>query len=413
MSKQRLTDRTLNALKPTAKPYDVMDSVVPGFGVRVMGTPEVPVRSFILFTRYPGSTNPARRTIAPYPAIALEQARKIAQEWRNLIKQGKDPRTEQEQQRQAESAKRSNTFSTVLDDYLKYHARGLRTGKVIAGELQRECAAWRNTQITSITQRDVKDLILAIARRGNKTQAHVIFGLIRAFFNWVVDSGDYAVEHSPCAKIKAKALAGPKAVGQRVLNDDELQAFWRASQAMEYPFGPFFRALLLTGLRRGEVADAHWSEFDLKKQLWIIPAERMKAKAAHAVPLTSDMMQILDSLPGYGKPGFLFSTTAGRKPISGFSKAKTRLDKLMAKELAGEHKDWNIHDVRRTMRTHLSALPIPDLVRELLLAHTKPGLHRVYDQYAYIEEKRRGLELWGQRLRTILEPAHDNVVSES
>lgn len=60
-----------------------------------------------------------------------------------------------------------------------------------------------------------------------------------------------------------------------------------------------------------------------------------------------------------------------------------------------------IHDVRRTVRTHLSALPIADLVRELVIAHTKPGLHKVYDQYAYLDEKREAVEL--RRLSSILE----------
>ena len=62
------------------------------------------------------------------------------------------------------------------------------------------------------------------------------------------------------------------------------------------------------------------------------------------------------------------------------------------------------------MRTQLSALPIPDLVRELVIAHTKPGLHKVYDQHAYLDEKRRALDLWAARLRSIVEPPPANVI---
>ncbi len=65
---------------------------------------------------------------------------------------------------------------------------------------------------------------------------------------------------------------------------------------------------------------------------------------------------------------------------------------------------WKFHDLRRTMRTHLSALPVQDLVRELVIAHTKPGLHKVYDQFAYLDEKRECLDLWEKRLVGILEP---------
>ena len=59
---------------------------------------------------------------------------------------------------------------------------------------------------------------------------------------------------------------------------------------MGYPFGKFFQLLLLTALRRNEAADARWSEIDLDAKLWVIPAERMKGGAAHAVPLVPDIM---------------------------------------------------------------------------------------------------------------------------
>jgi integrase len=72
---------------------------------------------------------------------------------------------------------------------------------------------------------------------------------------------------------------------------------------------------------------------------------------------------------------------------------------------------WTFHDLRRTMRTHLSALPVQDLVRELVIAHAKPGLHQVYDQWSYAEEKRHALDLWAARLRDIVEPPPANVAS--
>jgi len=71
-----------------------------------------------------------------------------------------------------------------------------------------------------------------------------------------------------------------------------------------------------------------------------------------------------------------------------------------------------IHDLRRTMRTHLSALPVQDLVRELVIAHAKPGLHKVYDQHAYQDEKRHCLDLWEKRLLTIVEPRYCGAVAE-
>jgi integrase len=92
--------------------------------------------------------------------------------------------------------------------------------------------------------------------------------------------------------------------------------------------------------------------------------------------------------------------------------AKARGDARKPFELELEAIWWTLHDIRRTVRTHLSALPgVSDLVRELILAHARPDLHQVYDQYAYLEEKRDALALWAARLKSIVEPPTGNVVA--
>jgi integrase len=171
---------------------------------------------------------------------------------------------------------------------------------------------------------------------------------------------------------------------------------------MAYPYGPVFQLLILTGQREREISDASWSEIDFEKRLLTIPAARMKGGRAHEVPLAPMATGLLEDLPRW-VAGCVFSTTSGAKPINGFSKAKARIDKLSGVS------DWVFHDLRRTVRTHLSALPVQDLVRELVIAHAKPGLHRVYDLHAYQDEKRHCLELWEKRLMAIVEPPPPNV----
>jgi len=217
-----------------------------------------------------------------------------------------------------------------------------------------------------------------------------------------------------------------------VLSTDEIKAFWRASAQLGYPYGPLMQLLLLTVQRKSEVAEASWSEFGgtirdaegkLQSDLWQIPKQRMKkGDRPHVVPLPAAAVDLLGRLPRFTRGGFVFSTTHGAKAVNGFSKAKSRLDELMLTELRaiaserGEDADavqvrpWVIHDLRRTGRTALAMLPVPDLVAELVIAHAKPGLHKVYNQHAYIAEKRRALELWADRLRDIVMPAPDSVV---
>ena len=164
----------------------------------------------------------------------------------------------------------------------------------------------------------------------------------------------------------------------------------------------------MTGQRKSEVAEARWNEFDLLERLWTIPAARMKGDAPHSVPLSDTALAILDSLPRLEGP-YLFSTTFGEKPVAGFSKAKARLDALMGDEI-GCFDPFVVHDIRRTVRTRLSMAPVEDRVRELVISHTQKGLHKVYDQHSYQEEKRKALDWWAARLRSILELAPENVI---
>ena len=91
-----LTDRLLKkSLKPSDKPYEVMDSDVRGLGIRVMPSG---IKTFILFRRFPGSKNPARRALGAYPDISLAQAREKAREWNALVKKGIDPAIEEGRQ---------------------------------------------------------------------------------------------------------------------------------------------------------------------------------------------------------------------------------------------------------------------------------------------------------------------------
>jgi integrase len=409
-----LTERKVETLKPAepGKRHQVMDALVPGFGVRVTDRGE---RSFILYTRYPGRPGPARRRLGRVGELTLAEAREKARRWLALIARGIDPDAEEERARREEDQRRENTFAAVADDFIRLVVIGpdssdpkQRKGEERKRDIEREFVSrWGKRPITDITRRDVMAVIDAAVDRGAPYQAHNLLGHVRRLFNWAIARDCYGLERSPCDRMKPKEVIGRKALRKRVLDDAELRAFWRATETAGYPYGPLFRMLALTGQRKSEVAEARWREFDVEKRLWIIPAERMKMDAAHVVPLTDEVLALLAQLPRFKKGDHLFSTTFGAKPVNGFSKAKELLDKRMLAEGAEDPDEvglepFVIHDIRRTMRTGLSALPVPDMVRELVIAHARPGLHKVYDQYAYLDEKRHALQLWAARLRSIV-----------
>jgi integrase len=397
MAKKRLTDRTLKALKPTGSRYDVMDADVPGFGVRVSETGQ---RTFILIARYPGSSNPTRRALGEYPAISLEKAREKARDWRDVLRKGLDPKAQEERFRREELRKHETTFAAVADDFLERHVRGQRKARDTEREIRKELIGpWGNRPIASISREDVVTLVEAVARRPAPYLAHIVFGHIRSLFNWAINRGAYGLETSPCDRLKPSALIGPKQPRQRILTDDELRALWAASETIGYPFGPLYRLLLLTGARKSEVSGARWPEFALDKKVWLVPPERFKSNATHLLPLSDQAIAILNDLPRFTKGDHLFSTTFGEKPVAGFSKAKTRLDALMTARLSAP---WVTHDIRRTVRTKLASLRVPDQVAEMVIGHGRKGLQRVYDQHTYEPEMREALELWAGLLRDIV-----------
>jgi integrase len=454
--RKRLTDRTIKSLQPasaTAAPSDVMDTIVPGFGVRVMGTPQHPVRTYILRTRFPGNNNPTRVRIGSYDEtdrLSLEGAREKARDWLALIRKGRDPRIEEERRRQAELRKHATLFGAVAEDFIRDKLPGERRGADVEREIRKEFKIWWDRPIADITDEDVIRVIRAKAKTA-PASARNILGHAKRVFQWSIDQRAYGLRVSPASDIKPTSIVGDKVARDRLLNDDEVFAFWRAAKRMPYPAGPVYQLLILTGLRLGEVSDASWSEFapvvvrtirqhgdgpvdwsqfDQRQLTWTIPATRMKGRnnkaRAHVLPLTPDMLRILEGLPIFVSGGdFLFSRNAGRRPAVMSTEIKDDLDARMLRTLRAmarqrgddpttvELEHWVQHDLRRVVRSGLSRLKIAEEIREAVLAHARLGIKAVYDQHDYLDEKRDALMQWGARLRGIVEPAPvaSNVVS--
>jgi integrase len=406
-----LTDRYIKSrpAAPEGERVDYADAIVPGLVLRITDKGH---KSFVLRARFPlQPKNPTRRALGDYGAVTLEQARQKAREWLDLISRGIDPRVEEDRRKAAARRSQANTFAAVAADFLDQHAVKLAKAKeaerIIKGEFVKR---WAARPITEIEKIEVSKAILAIVRQGRRGkpapyQARNSFALLRKLFNWAIGQGLYGIEASPLAQLSVKELCGAAEPRERTLTDAELRAVWGAAGEMGYPYGPVFRMLILTGQRLREVADMSRLEVDEALTLWTIPAARMKGAVAHEVPLGPRAATLLKSLPCWDEPAsvFVFSTTKGAKPINGFSKAKVRIDNLSG--VTG----WKIHDLRRTMRTRLSALPVQDMVRELVIAHAKRGLHKVYDQHSYRDEKRHCLELWERWLLSTVEPARPSV----
>ena len=434
--KKYLTDRTLKALPPAEKGqrYEIWDCELPGFGVRVSDDPD-PGRPgkagrimFIYYARFPRSPCPSRRTLDLYGALSLAEARERAKDWREQIRKGIDPAVAAEQARQAKlreaALAQERSFAAVAEAFIADKLPGERKGREVERDLRNVfLPVWSAKTIDEITDLDVLAIINPKKRKA-PAQARNLLITAKRLFDWAIDQRIYGLHASPCDRLKPRAIIGEKIARQRRLDDDEFFAFLRAARRLRYPYGPVYQLLALTGLRLNEVADAQWSE--IRNGIWTIPAARMKGRASqardHAVPLPKAALEIIEALPRFRRGNYLFSTTAGAKPAYMSSKVKADLDARMLRTLRalarmrGEDpaavrlEPWVNHDLRRNVRSGLSALKIDHRVAEAILAHKPQGIVGTYDVHTFIDEKRQALELWAARLQAIVEPPPANVL---
>jgi integrase len=399
---------------PKGKRIERFDAGAPGLALRIT---DRGVKSWSVYFRLHGKHR--RSTIGTYPEIGVAKARERAGEIKKQAKQGVDPKVADDAEKAAVQAG-AQTFGAIAEKYIKRECSGLRRGWEVERIIRRELMpGWRDRPIVDLRKRDAIQLTDALIDAGKPAAAHRLFEITRRIGRWASRRDE--IDFNPFADMDPPA---PKVMRDRVLRADEIKSVWSAWEVMGFPFGPFGKLLLTTAQRLNEVARMEWTEIDQDNGVWIIPATRTKSGRETEVALSSLALEIIDTLPRFTEGDFVFTTRGGRRPVSGFSKMKARTDALVlnaARKQAEENGDdpgsieptphWTLHDLRRTARTGLAELGVPQIVAEKVLNHAERNpLVRIYDRHQYAAEKRDALERWAQHLRGILEPPPENVV---
>ncbi len=385
------------------------DALVPGLRIRVGPSGS---KTFTLRTRIAGK--PVNLTLGRYPTLTLARARDRARTALADIAAGRDPAARRASERRAGSASKARTLAEWWELYLIRAVRGrLRS----AGEIERRGRKWilpalGHRRVETITRADVSRLVEDVAYgepgRERLREGRHVQQVLSAFFSWALPMLD-DMPGNPARDAMRPPLAPPR---DRVLDDAELVAFWRACDVIGWPWGPGFQLQLLTATRRGEVFGASWAE--IEGDSWTIPADRSKNGRAHFVPLSGPAMDILASLPRLEGTLIFPATRLHRagddplrsRPVSGFSKAWPRLVKAMAAELGATPAPFRPHDLRRTAATRMQALGVGVTVVEAVLNHvsgTRAGIVGTYQRHAYASEKRHALARWAEELSRILD----------
>jgi hypothetical protein len=236
--KAALTDRAIKAMRTAGKAYDVHDAIVPGLSLRILPSG---VKSFVVLTRFPGARHPTRRALGSYGALTLEQARKQARQWLELIARGIDPAVQVEEERRRRDRERATTFAAVAEDYLDREIFGHdrdRPKKRSAAKIDQSLRdvlipLFGSRPITALTADEIMrplDLIARIGtdralvklgvrkklrRPGRKAgpspeQARLLFTYFEMVCNWALDHGGYGLDRGPLARVSKTRRLGAR-----------------------------------------------------------------------------------------------------------------------------------------------------------------------------------------------------------
>ncbi len=418
MATIKITKRAVDGLAAQAKAEGrvlyAWDADLSGFGLRAGKSG---VSYFVEYRLGGRGTKNQRMSIGKHGVLTPDEARKLAKEELGKVARGDDVA-------QAKKEAREKLMGQTLKDAMeRFLASNKRTGRYWVHKqarlLGKDMEPLHGRPVASIKRSDVLAVIDKVKVR-SEAAARLLFVDLRPFFKWAVERE--LMETNPAAEMKPPAAAVKR---DRVLEDHEVKAFWRAASETSWPFASIYKLLLLTGARREEVAGMRWSELDLDACVWRLPGTRTKNKRDHRIPLSPQAIDLLERLGiaaikagfGYEDSDIVFSTTGHSAP-SGFSKAKKALDAKMKAILGVRFKDWRIHDLRRTCATGMENLGIDTRVVETALNHvsgTKAGIVGVYQRSDHRDAVEVAFRTWAALIERLVsgEAPASNVVAFS
>lgn len=470
-----ITIGSVKGVELAATDQYLWDDSIPGFGLKV-----TPAGSRIYLFQYRTGGRGAktqRVNIGKHGPLTPDEARKIAKGLAADVVKGADPVADKREAERKKAEKKATEKELAFDAYaatylkLRVKPEGLASyGNIEMVFRLHAIPVLKSKPLPAITKRDMVAVLDSIPAESLALRRST-YAILNRLMNWALSRDEIPV--NPMAGMKRPPAPDSR---DRVLSDDELALALRAARAMAMPFGPFYRLIFATGQRRDEVAGLSWAELDRAKALWTLPASRTKNSEANLVPLNRHAIAALDSAAAsvaaavavkaleadarskrrkvdsearatvaleaeritlaelaagkrkWPTKGLVLSGT-GETPISGYSRAKTRLDADMLAQArkdakaagddpeAVELEPWRLHDARRTLATGLQRLGVRFEVTEAVLNHTagasRSGVAAVYQRHGWGPEKRAALDAWADHCDRSMSPLADagNVVA--
>lgn len=373
------------------------DDEMSGFGFRLRrGSGDKVLRTWNVQYRRGGATR--RLLLGSASVLNAEQARAAAKKALAQVALGEDPQAARADRR----SKDKLSLRSVIEEYLATRKPVVRRStfrevyRYLTGPHFKPLHAM---PVDTVSRKDIAARLVVIARERGSTTASRARTALSAFFVWAMAMG--IVETNPVIGSPRPVESKPR---ERILSDNELAAIWRACADDDY--GRIIRLLMLTACRRQEAGKMTWSEIDVGRQMWTIPASRTKNHRQHVLPLMPMATDIIATVPPMASRDFLF----GRHG-QGFTNWAEGKDELDARSGVT---DWTVHDIRRTVATRMADLGVPPHIIETILNHQsghKAGPAGIYNRSSYEREVKAALALWCDHVRTLVEGGGRKVLS--
>lgn len=401
--KKPLTDIAIRALKPKRTRFYLHDYGCPGLWLEVF-----PSGTMAWRYRYRLNGKPEKVAIGKYPDVNLKAARQKRDELAGKVSKGQSPASQKQLAKIALAS--TSSVREFGERYFKEVVIPDRKDTTIPRRyLDKEVyPAFGAKALGDVTPADVQMLVFRKRDNGFPAAAAVIRNLIKRLYDYAIVCGVASVNPSLATPTRFVFRARTR---KRALSPEEIASFIQAvyRSNIRRQFKLALHMILLTMVRKSDLLLARWSDFDLEKGRWEIPAETAtKSDDPHIVDLPRQAIDICHELRMLAGDSELVLPGRGSltKPF-----AKNALNKAL-QGITFDLEPFTIHDLRRTASTQLNGMKFPADVIEKALNHTIGGVRGIYNRAKYAEERKEMLQAWADYVEALATDSVKNLFAE-
>lgn len=350
-------------------------------------------------------------TLGQYPALSLAQARNVAEEHRNAVRQGQDVIVEAQREKWLHLQTCDDVFKDWYENDLNVRLKHPNIPKRIYEKEMSPIIG--SLAVGEVTARDIREILRRVRESGRPTIANDVLMYTKQFFNHAIRLD--LTQNNPAAAFRITDAGGLEKSRDRVLSYNELKEVLRVMRENQASFGHSnylaVCLLLLLGVRKSELLEAKWEEFDLDTSVWVLPSSRSKTGVSIRIPLNDLVLELLNRLKFMAaNSDYVFPArrSSKRACVSGDTLNRaiaTLFGIYWGREVKAKIKNveyFRVHDLRRTCRSLLAELGVQTHIAERCLNHKLRGVEHVYNKHDYFNERRDALEVLAKHLKPIL-----------